>query len=107
MSSQSNFINYIIVLGTTYSGSGAIYDYLSNRGDLRDPLQGIEYQLPQMPNGLMTLEAVAKDAYPGTADFVLDQFEKLTKKLRSETLFRYGKDYSSKIPAFEREIKNY
>ena len=35
-----------------------------------------------MPNGLMTLEAVAKDAFhPGTADFVLDQFEKLTKKL--------------------------
>jgi hypothetical protein len=109
MSSQSNFINYIIVLGTTYSGSGAVYDYLSGRGDLYDPLQGTEYQLPQMPNGLMTLEAVAKDAFhPGTADFVLDQFEKLTKKLsRSETLFRYGKDYSSKIPSFEREIKNF
>ena len=109
MSNQSNFINYIIVLGTTYSGSGAVYDYLSGRGDLYDPLQGIEYQLPQMPNGLMTLEAVAKDAFhPGTADFVLDQFEKLTKKLsRSETLFRYGKHYSSKIPSFDREIKNF
>ena len=106
MSSQSDLVNYIIVLGTTYSGSGAVYDYLSSRGDLHDPLQGIEYQLPQMPNGLMTLEAVAKKAFhPGTADFVLDQFEKLTKKLsRSETFFRYGKDYSSKIPSFEREI---
>ena len=109
MNSQSNLSNYIIVLGTTYSGSGAVYDYLSGRGDLHDPLQGIEYQLPQMPNGLMTLEAVAKDAFhPGTVDFVLDQFEKITNKLsRSETLFRYGKDYASKIPSFDRKIQQF
>jgi len=109
MNSQSNLTNYIIVLGTTYSGSGAVYDYLSSRGDLHDPLQGIEYQLPQMPNGLMTLEAVAKNAFhPGTADYVLDQFEKITKKLsRSETLFRYGKDYASKMPSFEKVIAQF
>ena len=27
MNSQSNLINYIIVLGTTYSGSQAVYSY--------------------------------------------------------------------------------
>ena len=109
MNSQSNLSNYIIVLGTTYSGSGAVYDYLSGRGDLHDPLQGIEYQLPQMPNGLMTLEAVAKDAFhPGTVDFVMNQFEKITNKLsRSETLFRYGKDYASKIPSFDKKIQQF
>ena len=62
-----------------------------------------------MPNGLMTLEAVAESAFhPGTADFVLSQFENITKKLcRSETLFRYGKDYASKIPSFEKAIAQF
>lgn len=106
MSDQRNLQNYIIVLGTTKSGSGAVFDYLTGRGDLYDPLKGTEYQLPQMPNGLMTLEAIAKNAFhPPTADFVLTEFEKLAKKLyRPETLWQYGKDYSSKIPLFEKEI---
>ena len=43
---------YIIVLGTTYSGCGAIYDYLNNRGDLYEPLKGQEYELPQLVNVL-------------------------------------------------------
>ena len=51
---------YIIVLGTTYSGSGAVYDYLKGRDDLFDPLKGVEYQLPHMPNGLLSLEAVSE-----------------------------------------------
>jgi len=97
---------YILVLGTTYSGSGAVYDYLTERGDLYDPLLGTEYQLPQMPNGLMALEAVAKNAFhPATADFVLSQFEDITKKLaRARAPWRYGKDYVSMIPSFQRAI---
>ena len=106
MSKQFNTPNYIIVLGTTYSGSGAIYDYLSGRGDLYDPLKGTEYQLPQMPNGLMALEATAKDAFhPATADFVLSQFLEITDKLsRSRKPWRYGKAYSSMIPSFQKAI---
>jgi len=100
---------YVIVLGTFYSGSGAVYDYLTGRGDLYDPLMGVEYQLPQMPNGLMALEAAAERAFhPPTADFVLNQFEKITKKLsQSESLWRYGKDYSSKIPSFDIVIEQF
>ena len=106
MSKQLNIPNYIIVLGTTYSGSGAIYDYLSGRGDLFDPLKGTEYQLPQMPHGLMALEAAAQNAFhPATADFVLSQFVEITDKLsRSRTPWRYGKDYSSMIPSFQKAI---
>jgi hypothetical protein len=109
MSTPSNLTNYIITLGTTKSGSGAIFDYLSGRGDLYDPLQGTEYQLPQMPNGLMILEAISKNAFhPPTADFVLSQFEKITKKLsRSETLWSYGKGYDSKIPSFKIAIQEF
>ncbi len=106
MNKQLNIPNYIIVLGTTYSGSGAIYDYLTGRGDLYDPLKGTEYQLPQMPNGLMALEATAKKAFhPATADFVLAQFIDITNKLaRSRAPWRYGKDYASMIPTFQKAI---
>ena len=106
MNKQPNIPNYIIVLGTTYSGSGAVYDYLTGRGDLHDPLKGTEYQLPQMPNGLMALEATAKNAFhPATADFVLAQFTDITNKLaRSRAPWRYGKDYASMIPSFQKSI---
>ena len=109
MNSRLNPPHYIIVLGTNYSGSGVVYDYLSGRGDLNDPLQGTEYQLPQMPNGLMTLEAASKNAFhPGTIDFVLTNFEKTCKKLAAtKKYWRYGKGYSSKLPIFELEIKKF
>ena len=80
MNNQSNLINFIIVLGTTKSGSGAVFDYLNGRGDLYNPLKGQEYHLPQMPNGLMTLEAISKNAFhPGTSDYVLSRFEENSK----------------------------
>ena len=96
MSEGKNLPSYLIVLGTTYSGSGAVYDYLSGRGDLYDPLKGTEYQLPQMPNGLMALEATAnKSFHPATSDFVLDQFIKIIQKLdQPRTPWQYGKNYA-------------
>jgi len=109
MSSQPILTNYIIVLGTFYSGSKAVFDYLSGRGDLNDPLQGKEYHLPQMPYGLMTLEAISESAFhPPTTDYVLTQFEKMTKKLsRPETLWQYGKGYALKLPSFDIVIEQF
>lgn len=109
MNDQSNLNNYIIILGTTKSGSNAIYDYLAGRGDLNDPLQGTEYQLPQMPNGLMTLEAISGKAFhPHTADFVLAQFEEITNTLfRPWKPWRHGKNYSSMLPLFKKEIEKF
>ena len=109
MNIQLNLSNYIIVLGTTYSGSQAAYDYLAGRGDLYDPLLGTEYILPQMPNGLMTLEAISdKSFHPGTADYVLYQFENSISKLsRSRKLWRYGENYSALIPSFKKQAYNF
>ena len=45
----------IIVLGSGYSGSSAIVDYLVGRGDVSDPLAGEEFRLVQDPGGLMDL----------------------------------------------------
>ena len=100
---------YIIILGTTYSGSGAVYDYLKGREDLFDPLEGAEYQLPHMPNGLLSLEAVAgKGFHPPTADYVLSQFEIITDKLaRSQSIWRYGRSYATNLPEFKSAIKDF
>ena len=79
-------------MGTTKSGSGAVFDYLVGRGDILDPLNGQEYHLLQMPYGLMTLEAVSRSHFSSAnSDFTIYQFEQITKKLsRPQTRWRYG-----------------
>lgn len=109
MSINLNLPNYIIVLSTMNSGGGAIYDYLSGRGDLDDPLKGSEYQLPQMPNGLMTLEAIAGNAFhPGTSDFALNQFEDaVSRLLRSHSVLKPGRGFANKLKLFEDAVKDF
>lgn len=109
MNNKSIPTNFIIILGTTKSGSGAVFDYLIGRGDIRNPLKGQEYHLPQMPYGLMTLEAVAKGAFhPGNSDFVISQFEETIKKLsRPQTRWRYGMGYSHRVPSFQKLIDQF
>ena len=73
---------YIIVLGTTYSGSGAIFDYLVGRNDLHNPLEGEEYLLPILPNGFMDLEAAAGKAFvPETSEYHIIKFREISEKL--------------------------
>ncbi|MDA7604988.1 hypothetical protein N8724_06305 [Candidatus Pelagibacter sp.] len=100
---------YIIVLGTTASGSGAIYDYLTGRGDFHVPMMSGEYQLPQAPNGLMALEAAAGKAFhPGTADFALIQFENIAKKLeQSRTIYSPGKGFGKNLKSFHIAIEQF
>ncbi len=82
MKNNLNNSQYLIVLGTTFSGSGAVFDYLNGRGDLYEPLFGQEYLLPILPNGLMTLEAVSDKAFdPATTEHALIQFEDIANKL--------------------------
>lgn len=93
---------YIILLGTTYSGSGAVQDYLRGRGDLHDPLKGSEYLLPQAPGGLMSLEAAAGQAFHhAVSDHAVKQFSELARKLaRPATRSYYGKGFEKHIPDF-------
>jgi hypothetical protein len=109
MSQETAKPKYIIVLGTTYSGSGAVYDYLAGRGDLHDPLSGSEYLLPQAPGGLMTLEAAAGQAFHhAVSDHAVVHFLKLARKLaRSSTRSQYGKGYAVHIPDFLFTIENF
>mgnify|MGYP001187799558 CR=1 FL=1 len=45
----------IIIIGSGYSGSGAVVDYLAGRSDIMDPFQGKEFRLIHDPDGLMEL----------------------------------------------------
>ena len=97
---------YIIVLGTTYSGSGAVYDYLKGRDDLFDPLKGVEYQLPHMPNGLLSLEAVSgRGFHPPTADYILSQFQIITEKLARPKHIGVTVGYSNNLPNLNPQLK--
>ena len=97
---------YIIVLGTTYSGSGAIFDYFSKRGDLYNPLLGEEYELPQITNGLLALEAACNKAFdPATCEYAISQFEKITNRLiNTWSKQTMGKNFPDRLKLFKEEL---
>ena len=73
---------YVIVLGTTGSGSGAVFEYLDGRKDLYNPMGGEEYPLPMLPFGLMSLEAMSDKAFdPATTEHAIIQFKSIAYKL--------------------------
>ena len=99
---------YIIVLGTTFSGSGAVFDYLNGRGDLYEPLFGQEYLLPILPNGLMTLEAVSEKAFdPATTEHALVQFEDIANRLMNYWARREDKRLNKKLPLYKKAIEEF
>ncbi len=106
MKNNSKKPKYIIVLGTTYSGSGAIFDYLNGRNDLYNPLVDQEYPLPMLPNGLMTLEAISGKAFdPAITEHALIQFKFIANQLinyLSKTT--KDNDLKKRIPFFKKAI---
>ncbi len=108
MKNKLNNPQYIIVLGTTFSGSGAVFDYLNGRGDLYEPLFGQEYLLPILPNGLMTLEAVSDKAFdPATTEHALIQFEDIANKLMNYWARCEDVRLNEKLPLFKDAIKEF
>ena len=108
MKNNLNNPQYIIVLGTTFSGSGAVFDYLNGRGDLYEPLFGQEYLLPILPNGLMTLEAVSDKAFdPATTEHALIQFEDIANKLMNYWARLEDMSLNKKLPLFKDAIEEF
>ena len=108
MKNNLNNSQYLIVLGTTFSGSGAVFDYLNGRGDLYEPLFGQEYLLPILPNGLMTLEAVSDKAFdPATTEHALIQFEDIANKLMNYWARLEDVKLNKKLPLFKDAIEEF
>ncbi|MDC0469139.1 sulfotransferase [Candidatus Pelagibacter sp.] len=99
---------FIIVLGTTFSGSGAVFDYLKGRGDLYEPLSGQEYLLPILPNGLMTLEAISGKAFdPAKTEFALIEFENTASKLINFWSGINDLNLNKKLPLYRSAIEEF
>ena len=98
---------YISVLGTTCSGTGAIFDYLDGRVDLHDPLFGEEYLLPALPNGLMALESISDKAFDAsTTEYSLKQF----KDIACELILYWAnknKELNKNLPIFKDAIDEF
>ncbi len=109
MKKDSKKPKYIIVLGTTYSGSGAIFDYLNGRNDLYNPLVDQEYPLPMLPNGLMTLEAISGKAFdPAITEYALIQFKFIANQLINYwAKTTKDSDLKKKIPHFKKAIDEF
>ncbi len=108
MKNNSNGPQYIIVLGTTFSGSGAVFDYLNGRGDLYEPLFGQEYLLPILPNGLMTLEAISDKAFdPATTEHAIIEFKDIANKLMNYWSSRKDDRLNKKLPLFKDAIEKF
>ena len=100
---------YINVLGTTCSGTGAVFDYLDGREDLHDPLFGEEYLLPALPNGLMSLESVSDKAFDSaTTEYSLKQFKAIAYKLIHYWATKnQSKGLNKNLPLFKDAIEKF
>lgn len=97
----------IIVLGSGYSGSGAIYDYLSGRADCISALEGNEFRLLIDPGGIIDLHAAIKSFYINSACDAVDRFLKLAHQLGRPKRYippSVGKNYRSLIPGYDQMI---
>jgi len=73
-----NHTPIIIVIGSGFSGSGAIFDYLVGRPDIADPFFGQEFRLLHDPGGITQLHsAIGSQFSVHQANAAIRQFEKI------------------------------
>ena len=100
---------FVITLGTFYSGSGAVYDFLSGRNDSHAPLPGKEYILPQVPYGIMSLHASCGFFFSHpSAHLSIVKFKKIAYMLgRKHTKYNPGMGYADKVNTYYKLIDSY
>ncbi len=103
----------VILLGSGNSGSSAIRDYLTGRGDVEDPLDGQEFALIQTKGGLSDLHrALTTEYFPANATYALIEFRKLARRLgRTSKKWRIpptlGYGFSQRIPGYSETISDF
>ncbi len=99
----------IIVLGSGYSGCGAVFDYLSGREDIGDPLKGTEFRLIQDPGGIANLHNSIKSSFHiNSASKAIKDFYKLCEVMgRPGYATSSGIDYKKIIPDYKDKINSY
>lgn len=67
----------IVTIGTGYSGSSAIYEFLSSSDSFHDPFPNIEFSLTYDPGGIMDIEQCIKNNFSiNKTKVIYDQFKK-------------------------------
>ena len=98
-----------VVLGTTRSGSGAIFDYLKGRQDSWTPFGDAEYFLPQIPYGFMQLRSALSEAFHYTvAHEAIIRFREVANQLAGPSLpGQHWGGYEEALPGFTNEIDEF
>lgn len=101
--------SYIIVVGSGYSGSGAVFDYLSGRSDVATTISGVEFRLGIDPGGLQDLSyALGEGFHPNRASMAIKNFQDLCRRYgRSKSALPPGLGYVDLIPEYESVIEAY
>jgi hypothetical protein len=88
----------IITIGTGYSGSSAIYDFLKKTKKFVDPFPDREFSLTYDPGGLVDLEdKVLKARSINQVNFVIKQFQKnLYYYTNADNAVKPGKNFPNK-----------
>ena len=100
---------YLVILGSGYSGSGAIYDYLSGVKGFYPALSGHEFRLIHEPGGLNELyEAISSGFHPNRANDAIYRFKRLAHRCsNSRKAMRRGLGYAESILNYQEKIESY
>jgi len=106
---ESNSIATIVVLGSGYSGSGAVFDYLAGRSDIHDPFNGVELPIIQNPYGIIHFQtSVYESYYPPLGSEALSQLELFLKKAdRDSRGVRRGYGLGKVINNYQNRVDAY
>ena len=70
-------MNTIVIIGTGYSGSSAIYEFLRQTNNFYDPFPNIEFSITYDPGGVMDIEeCINKNYTPNKMKIIYEQFRK-------------------------------
>ena len=101
--------SYIIVVGSGYSGSGALFDYLSGRPDVATAISGNEFRLGIDPGGLGDLSyALGEGFHPNRASAAIKNFYNLCRQYgRPRSALPPGLGYAELIPGYSDIVNAY
>ena len=67
----------VVTIGTGYSGSSAIYEFLRQTNNFHDPFPNIEFSITYDPGGVMDIDECINNNYtPNKAKTIYEQFKK-------------------------------
>lgn len=106
---RSNTPLSIIILGSGYSGSGAVADYVAGRDDICDPLNGREFSIIQNPYGILPFYTSVYDSfYPTVAAEALNQLEWFLKQAGvPKRASKCGFDFNRIIIDYQAKVDRY